>query len=142
MDPQIDHLYGRTVLAIEDDSENPNTSIWRIRLDGDALIQNYAEKVPMPSGIEGTVLLSSESRQRKTRLTFGYSGEGGNTTVGTVDLNNDSYTVIVPGNEPTEDITAALPEDPTSDRVVDGPDPDWKPEGTPDEAEETAETTS
>jgi hypothetical protein len=119
MNPQLDHLNGRAVLAVE--AHRPN--LWTIRFEGDALIRNLDEARDMPEDIEGTVLISSDTSDSSTTvLQFGYSGADGATVSAEIPLTPDQFDVVFPDVTEEEDLAVAVPEDPSTDRVADGPE--------------------
>jgi hypothetical protein len=129
MATQLDHLYGRSVTGMKADDEG-----WSITFEGDAILRNNDPSVTAPAeDIKGTVLMGS-SDDTDPLLSFGYSGSQGSQIITEITLTEGNYEIMAPGD--TEDEEVELPEDPSPDRVADGPDPDWKPEGTPDEAQE------
>lgn len=119
---KLDHLNGRTVVSI--DNADDADKHWAIRLEGDTLIRNEDSRADAPGEIAGLVLLASETRQRKTMLSFGHSGMAGSETQSQVTLATDGYSIITPESTGEDEILLedALPPDPSPDRVADGPE--------------------
>jgi len=117
MNPQIDHYHGRAVTEIfQDDEENH----WGIGLEGDVIIRNMDDSTPAPDGIDGTVLLGSSGADGVTTMQFGLSGPTGVEVLREISLAD--YVIAVPDGTDPEAEETELPEDPSADRVVDGPE--------------------
>ena len=134
--PDLSHYVGRNVKKVV---KLKGGGKWRIRLDGDVIIENKDENLPKPE-IEGLTLVRVMLSEMDTRLLFGHpdpeSQEVKNQEE--VTLNPIKYSITDPqqwgGKEiepqrldPEErefvnHLRRTLPQDPSQERVVDGPE--------------------
>jgi len=124
-----DHYLGRKVLGAEIyGTENWE---WAIKFDGDVLFKNSDKRrTKMPEGIGALAFLRvQESDDGNTTLIFGSIRPDGTASIGeSVQLTTTQYSISTPDNtaevfpgRPVEE-DESLPEDPSGDRVADGPE--------------------
>jgi len=124
----VDYFYGRRVEKVEKGNPGEGYPEWSIFFEGGGIIHNYESEAPLPKAIVGAALTLQilDGTNRVTRLMFGMEE---------VVLNPMKYRMVDPGyTQGTEvfpqtshaNLLPALPPpDPSSERVADGPDPDW-----------------
>jgi hypothetical protein len=131
MRPGLDHYVGRPFVSVFQ-SDNDDYD-WAIELEGGVLIRNKDGRrtaAPTEEELGGTSLLLVTFSEMDTILHFGMSSAPGSTTVKEITLTPTQYTLSdaavygeveiypqVPDAEET-----VIPDDPSVDRVADGPD--------------------
>jgi hypothetical protein len=149
--PDLTYFIGRPFSALEVDEDS---NVWTIILDGDGRITNKDESKEAPSheALTGTTFVRPIFSELDTRLQFGVL----DTVAYEIVLTPSAYTISDPSFGEEEEIYPqvpvaiedSLPEDPSADRVVDGPEEvkivgeDVEQEGTGAEEEKSGDEES
>jgi len=105
---EVSHLHGRAVLDVV-----PEPPPWGILLDGQVLLENVDEQLPVPQGILGTTLLSSQDLgDNRSRLVFGRSATEGPQV---------EAEILIQQEDAPPTAVEELPPDPSGERVAEGP---------------------
>lgn len=92
--PSVDYYHGRKVVAIEDGGEGTGVACWSIRLDGDAVIQNFDPTYMKPDeSLVGMGLQASTLSPTQTTL---YFGPDNNPSQVSMSLNPTEYAISDP----------------------------------------------
>lgn len=92
--PDLSHYYGRRVVKIEQYPPSVNDPTWALVLEGDVVVQNYDETLPVPGQhIVGQVFSNTTLAGKVTSMFFG--GLDGNT----VSLNPMKYAIASASTE-------------------------------------------
>jgi hypothetical protein len=121
MRPSIDHYFGRPFDSIVKGDENWD---WAIQLDGGVQIKNKDQSLTTaPSNLDGSSLMTVTYGELDTTLNFGTPTNMQASVVLTPTL----YTISDPLNPSDVEIypqvpeEVVIPDDPSGDRVADGP---------------------
>ena len=122
----LDHFIGRPVLEVE---EGPGKSGHRtITLEGGIVIGNKDKNRTLPDDLKGKTLCMVILGEFDTRLQFGTTSENGVIGETWVELSPTQYTIAgLEGQtreffpQVPEEFEAALPPDPSPERIVNGP---------------------
>jgi hypothetical protein len=140
---RLDYYNGRALERVH--TPKGNSTEWMLELSGGVMVKNKDEaRTDIPEGIEGSALLAVDYAANATTMKFGYPDAlngGAVTWVGEVVLTPELYTLGDPEFQTDEEyypqvgtqaltahdqaraITeAALPPDPSAERVVHGPE--------------------
>lgn len=124
----LDYFIGRTVTSVANIGEDWE---WAITLAGNCVIRNQDKRrTAMPEIPEESHLMLVTFGELDTELHFGISNERQNEVLATVTLTPTKYTIADPvytdGQEiepqMPEELSAFLPDDPSAERVAEGPD--------------------
>lgn len=123
----LSYFIGRPYVSL--DTTLPDNQ-WRITLDGSAIVYNKDPQMPAPNpdDLSGTVFIRPVFSELDTRMQFGVIDAVQTEVILTPTLytvsdpNFTSDTEIYPQVPVTPEDT--LPEDPSDERVVDGPEPE------------------
>lgn len=134
MKPSLDYYIGRPVEAVETGEEGAWD--WAILFPGDVRVHNTdQDKTEIPEDVEGKIFLSTAMGELDTRMMFGHYEDGEPVIDTTVELSPLEYTISDERFEGgphypqrLEEEEEALPEDPSPDRVAEGPSDEWVPE--------------
>lgn len=121
----VDYYHGRKVVAIEDGGEGMGVACWSIRLDGDAVIQNFDPTYIKPdASLVGMGLQASTLSATQTTL---YFGPDNNPSQVSMSLNPTEYAIsdptytrgelVYPQRSTSSDVIPDYP----ADREADGP---------------------
>jgi hypothetical protein len=131
MIPKVDHYIGRKFVGIRDSTTGEECQ-WAVELDGNVLIRNYDEEFDTPSGDPtGLSLIQVKYTDTSTELLFGNYNPDGSPNFGPSIMLSQEYTIASPEVDeiaPQEDHTTPVPEDPSPERVVTGPEVAAEPE--------------
>lgn len=119
---QLDYLVGRAVEHTEEDEDG-----WSVVLEGGAQIVNENPGYELPDGLAGLWLTRVTLSQDVTHVYFGDKDAPMKVQM---RLAPTEYAVIDDDGsrhypQRIEIVTSDLPEDPSPDRVVDGPSEEW-----------------
>lgn len=129
--PQLDHYIGQTVEAVE--TFGGGDWDWGIRLVGHAIVRNEDKRrTHAPENIENKTFLNFTLSETGTTMNFGhYDNQQFQIIDESVDLTPTQYSITDQRFEegepyypqrPDVEEQEALPEDPSEERVVDGPE--------------------
>lgn len=137
LSPIVDYFIGRPVVGLEK-TGNPR-NCWALRLEGDVLIHNKDEDREIPDDLDvaGTSLLRVAYHEDMTRLIVGTVNPQtemiersceiiftpSNYTIADPEYSGDDEVYPQHVDAEEDEILAARPEDPSPERVADGPTP-------------------
>jgi len=121
---KLDHLVGRQVTEVQSVEEEDQTT-HTITFEGGETVSSTDAGVEVPSDIQGTNLLSAVEDDTGATMKFGSSVAGGDPNV-VAEILFTEYETMQGGEEEfpatADEAAAHMGEDPSPERVVDGPE--------------------